>query len=83
MAIDLIWAWRKRRDFIRRRALDVARFYLKLHDDYAHAMVVKEIKRLQRGSFDYEIHCQAERTLRQSGLGSARKAGLDSEAPTS
>ena len=64
MAIDFIWARRKRRETIERRSRDEIRYHRAVYGPEAHEVVVKKLRRCERGSDDAAILRKAERALR-------------------
>ena len=69
MAIDFIWARRKRRETIKRRSLDEIRYHRAVYGAEAHEVVLKKLRRCERGSDDAAILRKAERVLRPPMLG--------------
>jgi len=64
MAIDFIWARRKRKETLYRRSLDEIRYHRAVFGDEAHEVVVKKLRRCERGSDDAAILRMVERALR-------------------
>jgi hypothetical protein len=64
MAIDFIWARKKRKETILRRSRDEIRFHRAVYGDEAHEVVLKKLRRCERGSDDAAILRKAERALR-------------------
>ena len=64
MPIDFIWARKKRKETIKRRSLDEIRYHRAVYGDEAHEVVLKKLRRCERGSDDAAILRKAERALR-------------------
>jgi len=64
MAIDLIWARKKRKETIQRRSLDEIRYHRAVYGEEAHEVVLKKLRRCERRSDDAAILRKAERALR-------------------
>ena len=64
MAIDFIWARVKRKETIERRSRDEIRYHSAVYGEEAHAVVLKKLRRCERGSDDAAILRKAERALR-------------------
>ena len=69
MAIDIIWARKKRRETIERRSRDEIRYHRAVYGDEAHEVVLKKLRRCERGSDDAAILRKAERALREPVFG--------------
>jgi hypothetical protein len=65
MPIDFIWARKKRKETIERRSLDEIRYHRAVYGDEAHEVVLKKLRRCERGSDDAAILRKAERALRE------------------
>ncbi len=74
MAIDLIWARKKRKETIKRRSFDEIRYHRAVYGEEAHAVVLKKLRRCERGSDDAAILRKAERALRPSLLSRLQRA---------
>ena len=64
MAIDFIWARKKRKETIERRSRDEIRYHRAVYGAEAHEVVLKKLRRCERGSDDAAILRKAERVLR-------------------
>jgi len=64
MAIDFIWARKKRKETIQRRSRDEIRYHRAVYGVEAHAVVRKKLARCEKGSDDAAILRKAERALR-------------------
>ncbi len=83
MAIDFIWARKKRKETIERRSRDEIRYHRAVYGAKAHEMVLKKLRRCERGSDDAAILRKAERALREPLCGLFRKAEVEpTEPPT-
>lgn len=69
MPIDFIWARKKRKETIERRSRDEIRYHRAVYGAEAHEVVLKKLRRCERGSDDAAILRKAERALRAPMLG--------------
>jgi len=74
MAIDFIWARKKRKETIERRSRDEIRYHSAVYGEEAHAVVMKKLHRCERGSDDAAILRKAERALRPGMFSRPTKA---------
>ena len=65
MPIDFIWARKKRKETIERRSRDEIRYHRAVYGVEAHEVVLKKLRRCERGSDDAAILRKAERALRE------------------
>lgn len=82
MAIDIIWARKKRKETIERRSRDEIRYHQAVYGPEAHTVVRKKLARCERGSDDAAILRKAERALRPPMFAFLRKRSAAAKTPT-